>query len=148
MWINAHFRRLIILWLQVRIPLGPPYKTKTCAFLPLSFCPICQQTVNGEIMRSWFYGLLAFFGLHQESSTLPAPVLTTSKVIMEQVATMPQWETIQPKSKAECLHASDGALNPVFVRCHYGYQELVTYDSKGHRKVIQDRPIPVSGIPR
>jgi len=68
---------------------------------------------------------------------------------MEQVAPpVPQWETIQPKSKADCLQVSGGVLNPVFVRCHYGYQELVTYDSKGHRKVIQDRPIPVAGIPR
>jgi len=100
-------------------------------------------------MRSWFYSLLAFLGLHEEPTTLHAPAVTTSKVIMEQVAPLaPQWETIQPKSKTECLQASGGALNPVFVRCHYGYQALVTYDSKGHRKVIQDRPIPVSGIPR
>lgn len=97
-------------------------------------------------MRSWFYGLLAFLGLHEEPVHV---VQKPAQVIMEQVAPpVPQWQTIQPKSKADCLQVSGGVLNPVFVRCHYGYQELVTYDSKGHRKVIQDRPIPVAGIPR
>lgn len=62
--------------------------------------------------------------------------------------TVPQWETIHPKPKAECLQVSGGVLNPVFVRCHYGFQELVMYDSTGKRKVLQDRPIPSVGIPR
>ncbi|MGD9889590.1 MAG: hypothetical protein AB7S56_10040 [Halothiobacillaceae bacterium] len=62
--------------------------------------------------------------------------------------TVPQWETTHPKSKAACLQVSGGALNPAFVRCHYGIQELVTYDSKGNRKVIQERSIPAPGIPR
>lgn len=56
----------------------------------------------------------------------------------------PRWETIDPKSKDECLKFSGGALNSSYVRCHYGYQEFVTYDSKGNRKVIQERSIPMN----
>ena len=59
----------------------------------------------------------------------------------------PQWETIQPKPKDECLKLSGGSLNPVFVRCHYGYQEQVSYDAKGNRKVYQERSIPMN-LPR
>ena len=114
-------------------------------------------------------GALAFYMLLYAPSHLlkAAPDLVLSPIVQHATAThqqavnqatvavieanqlmAPQWETIHPKPKAECLQVSGGALNPAFVRCHYGIQELVTYDSKGNRKVIQERSIPAPGIPR
>lgn len=54
----------------------------------------------------------------------------------------PQWETIQPRSKEDCIRESGGVLNNAFVRCRNGRQESVTYDRAGRRKIHQERPIP------
>ena len=56
----------------------------------------------------------------------------------------PQWETIRPKSKDECLKASDGVFDNAFVRCRNGRQEQVQYNSKNERMVLRERPIPVN----
>lgn len=53
-----------------------------------------------------------------------------------------QWETIQPRSKEECLRESGGVLDNRFVRCRNGRQELVRYSQDGRREVVQERPIP------
>jgi len=54
----------------------------------------------------------------------------------------PSWETIQPKSKEECLRESGGVLDNRFMRCRNGRQEWVRYDPDGRRKVLNERPIP------
>jgi len=84
---------------------------------------------------------------HPPSSRLEAGHQTASILQQSAERINPHWETIQPKSKAECLQASAGALNPVFVRCHYGYQEFVTYDTTGKRRVHNERSIP-STVPK
>lgn len=54
----------------------------------------------------------------------------------------PHWETIEPRSKEECLKESGGVLDNRFVRCRNGRQEWVRYDTEGRRKVLQVRAIP------
>ncbi|MDD3763651.1 MAG: hypothetical protein PHP86_10215 [Nevskiales bacterium] len=54
----------------------------------------------------------------------------------------PRWVTIDPKSKAACLEESGGVVNPVFVRCRNGRQELIRLDANGQKIVISERPIP------
>lgn len=54
----------------------------------------------------------------------------------------PHWETIEPRSKEECLKESGGVLDKRFVRCRNGRQEWVRYDTEGRRKVLQVRAIP------
>jgi hypothetical protein len=56
----------------------------------------------------------------------------------------PHWVTVQPRTKAECLKESNGELNPVYVRCFNGMQQLVTTDSKGNQHVLQERKIPMN----
>lgn len=55
----------------------------------------------------------------------------------------PQWITINPRSKEECLKESSGVVNPVYVRCRNGHQEFVQYDAAGNKKVLSERPIPM-----
>lgn len=54
----------------------------------------------------------------------------------------PHWETIEPRSKEECLSDSGGVLDNRFMRCRNGRQEWVRYDTEGRRKVLRVRPIP------
>lgn len=55
----------------------------------------------------------------------------------------PQWITIAPKTKEECLVESGGVINPMFVRCRNGRQELVRFDAKGNKAVLNERSIPL-----
>lgn len=54
-----------------------------------------------------------------------------------------EWITVAPRSKDECMAESGGVVNPVFMRCRNGRQEQVRTDSRGNRKVIRERPIPM-----
>ena len=55
----------------------------------------------------------------------------------------PEWVTVPPRSKEECLAESGGVVNPVFVRCRNGRQEYVRTDRQGNRSVLRERPIPM-----
>jgi len=55
----------------------------------------------------------------------------------------PQWITVQPRSKDECLAESGGVVNPVFVRCRNGRQEFVRFDASGNKIVLSERSIPL-----
>lgn len=55
----------------------------------------------------------------------------------------PQWITVQPRSKEECLTESGGVVNPVFVRCRNGRQEFVRFDASGNKIVLSERSIPL-----
>ena len=54
----------------------------------------------------------------------------------------PEWITIPPRSKEECLTEAGGVLNNVFMRCRNGRQEFVRYDENGRKRVLSERPIP------
>lgn len=61
----------------------------------------------------------------------------------EQVQSMqPEWITIAPRSKAECMAESGGVVNTTFMRCRNGWQEYVRHDAAGNKKVISERAIP------
>ncbi|HKY22033.1 MAG TPA: hypothetical protein VJM31_12520 [Vicinamibacterales bacterium] len=55
----------------------------------------------------------------------------------------PEWITVPPRSKEECMAESGGVVNPVFVRCRNGRQEYVKTDRQGNRSVLRERPIPM-----
>ena len=55
----------------------------------------------------------------------------------------PQWITIAPRSKDECLAESGGVLNKMYMRCRDGRQEYVRYDANGNKIVLNERPIPM-----
>ncbi len=55
----------------------------------------------------------------------------------------PQWITIPPRSKEECMAESGGVVNPIFMRCRNGWQEHVRYDRAGNKKVLSERAIPL-----
>lgn len=55
----------------------------------------------------------------------------------------PQWITIQPRSKEECIAESGGVLNTTYVRCRNGRQELVRFDANGNKVVLSERSIPM-----
>ncbi len=55
----------------------------------------------------------------------------------------PQWITVHPRSKDDCLAESGGVVNPVFVRCRNGRQEYVRFDANGNKIVLSERPIPL-----
>ena len=55
---------------------------------------------------------------------------------------LPYWETIPPRSKAECFEETGGVVNEAFVRCRNGRQEQVRVLRDGKRRVLQERPIP------
>lgn len=40
------------------------------------------------------------------------------------------------------MTVSGGEINPTFVRCRQGRQELVNYTLSGNREVLSERPIP------
>lgn len=54
----------------------------------------------------------------------------------------PEWITIAPRSKEDCIAASGGILNSVYMRCRNGRQEYVKHDADGGRRVLAERPIP------
>lgn len=54
----------------------------------------------------------------------------------------PEWVTIAPRSKEECMAESGGVVNTTFMRCRSGWQEYVQYDRHGRKRVISERPIP------
>lgn len=54
----------------------------------------------------------------------------------------PQWITIAPRSKKECLAQTGGEMNAMFVRCRNGWQEYVRYDRQGAKVVLSERAIP------
>lgn len=54
----------------------------------------------------------------------------------------PQWITIEPRSKEDCLAESNGVINSAYVRCRRGRQELTRFDSAGSRVVLSERAIP------
>lgn len=65
------------------------------------------------------------------------------KGVVETIQTLqPEWETIQPRGKEECLRESGGVLDNRYMRCRNGRQEWVRYDVDGRRKVLQERAIP------
>lgn len=55
----------------------------------------------------------------------------------------PEWVTVPPRTKEECLAESGGVVNPVFVRCRNGRQEYVRTDRQGNRSILRERPIPM-----
>jgi hypothetical protein len=54
----------------------------------------------------------------------------------------PQWITIEPRAKEDCLAESRGVINSTFVRCRRGRQELTRFDAAGNRVVLSERGIP------
>ncbi|WP_333857171.1 hypothetical protein [Denitromonas sp.] len=54
----------------------------------------------------------------------------------------PEWITIAPKSKQECIAESGGELNTIYMRCRNGRQEYVRHDADGQKRVLSERPIP------
>lgn len=57
-------------------------------------------------------------------------------------STQPQWITIKPRSRDECLAEANGEVNVIYMRCRHGRQELVRTDDRGNRVVLSERPIP------
>lgn len=57
-------------------------------------------------------------------------------------ATQPEWITVAPRSKDECMAESGGVVNTMFMRCRNGWQEYVRYDAAGNKKVIRERTLP------
>lgn len=56
----------------------------------------------------------------------------------------PEWVTVAPRTRAECLKVTGGVVNPQFVRCRNGWQEYVQYTASGRKRVLQERAIPIS----
>lgn len=56
----------------------------------------------------------------------------------------PQWITIEPGSKEECIAKAGGVLNNTYMRCRNGRQELVRFDTDGKKIVLNERPIPTN----
>lgn len=54
----------------------------------------------------------------------------------------PEWITIPPRSKEECLAEAGGVLNSIYMRCRNGRQEYVRYGPDGRKRVLDERPIP------
>jgi len=54
----------------------------------------------------------------------------------------PQWITVKPRAKEDCLAETDGVINSTFVRCRHGRQELTRFDAAGNRVVLSERRIP------
>ena len=54
----------------------------------------------------------------------------------------PQWITIQPRAKEDCLAESRGVINSTYVRCRRRRQELTRFDGAGNRVVLSERGIP------
>ncbi|MCZ4306976.1 hypothetical protein O4G98_19760 [Zoogloeaceae bacterium G21618-S1] len=54
----------------------------------------------------------------------------------------PEWITIAPRSKQECIAESSGELNTIYMRCRNGRQEFVRHDANGRKRVLSERPIP------
>lgn len=81
-----------------------------------------------------------------ESNVVAAQAMT--KPLFEPIQNaQPQWITVEPRSKPECLKESGGALNPVYVRCINGYQKQISINSQGHEMVLSERAISLN-IPR
>lgn len=57
-------------------------------------------------------------------------------------STRVEWITIEPRSREECIAASNGVLDRMYMRCRNGRQEMVRFDAKGRKVVISERPIP------
>lgn len=64
-----------------------------------------------------------------------------SKTIM---SNQPQWITINPRLKKECLIESGNVLNTVYMRCRHGRQEYVRFDANGNKMVLNERSIPLN----
>jgi hypothetical protein len=56
----------------------------------------------------------------------------------------PEWITIAPRPKADCLAESGGELNNAYLRCRNGWQEYVRFDTRGNKRVLAERAIPVN----
>ncbi|TVO63991.1 hypothetical protein [Denitromonas ohlonensis] len=56
--------------------------------------------------------------------------------------TQPEWVTIAPRSKQECIAESGGELNTIYMRCRNGRQEYIRHDAAGRKRVLSERPIP------
>lgn len=54
----------------------------------------------------------------------------------------PEWITIAPRAKEECIAESHGVLDASYLRCRNGRQEYVQFDAQGRKKVLSERPIP------
>ncbi|MGN8200489.1 hypothetical protein ACS8Y6_17560 [Salinisphaera sp. RV14] len=54
----------------------------------------------------------------------------------------PQWVTVAPRSKTECLALTHQVLNRAYLRCRRGWQEYVRYDVAGRKVVLSERGIP------
>ena len=54
----------------------------------------------------------------------------------------PQWITIEPGSKEECIAKAGGVLNNTYMRCRNGRQEQVRIGADGKKVVLNERPIP------
>lgn len=54
----------------------------------------------------------------------------------------PQWITIEPRGKEDCLAESHGVINSTYVRCRRGRQELTRFDAAGNQIVLSERAIP------
>lgn len=65
------------------------------------------------------------------------------EVSKQTFSNQPQWITIPPRSKEECIKESGNVLNTIYMRCRHGRQEYVRYDANGKKIVLQERPIPL-----
>lgn len=55
----------------------------------------------------------------------------------------PEWVTVAPRSKEECIAESKGVLDATYMRCRNGRQEHVRFDEQGRKRVLSERPIPI-----
>lgn len=55
----------------------------------------------------------------------------------------PQWITINPRPKKECIAEAGGVINAVYMRCRNGRQELVRFDENRNKVVLNERSIPM-----
>jgi hypothetical protein len=55
----------------------------------------------------------------------------------------PQWITINPRPKKECIAEAGGVINTIYVRCRNGRQEWVRFDENHNKIVLQERSIPM-----
>lgn len=54
----------------------------------------------------------------------------------------PEWVTVPPRPKEECITESKGVLDATYMRCRSGRQEYVQFDAQGRKRVLGERPIP------
>lgn len=54
----------------------------------------------------------------------------------------PEWITVAPRSKEECIAESHGVLDATYMRCGNGRQEFIRFDPQGRKQVLGEHAIP------